>query len=369
MKVPFADLTSQYKNLKPEIDQAIDTVLNSGNFIGGEPVRLFEKNFAKLFSAKHCIGLGNGTDGLFLALKAFGIGPGDEVITPSWSWISTSEVITLAGAKPVFADVDPKYYTITASEIEKKITSRTKAVIVVHLYGQMAEAKRIRQICDDKNIALIEDCSQAHLSQENGTIAGVIGDCGVFSFYPTKNLGAYGDAGCVITNDEVLAIKIRRLANHGGLSKDEHLIEGFNSRLDTLQAAILNMKLSHLSAWTKKRIELAQLYRTELLDVRGITLPEVRIDTVHSFHLFVVLVEQREHLREHLSQREIQTLVHYPKALPFEPAYGVLNHKESDFPVSAHLQNVVLSLPLYPELSREQVVYVCKSIRSFYETF
>lgn len=369
MKVPFADLTSQYKNLKPEIDQAIDSVLDAGNFIGGEPVRSFEKNFATLCSAKHCIGLGNGTDGLFLALKALDIGSGDEVITPAWSWISTSEVITLAGAKPVFADVDPAYYTITASEIARKITSRTKAVIVVHLYGQMAGTKLIRQICDEKKIKLIEDCSQAHLSEENGTVAGTIGDCGVFSFYPTKNLGAYGDAGCVITNKEELAIKIRRLANHGGLSKDEHLVEGFNSRLDTLQAAILNAKLRHLSAWTKKRIELAQLYGKELTGIRGITLPEVRIDTVHSFHLFVVLAEQREQLKEYLAQREIQTLIHYPKALPFEPAYDYLNHRESDFPVSVHLQNVVLSLPLYPELSREQVMYVCKSIRLFYEAF
>jgi dTDP-4-amino-4,6-dideoxygalactose transaminase len=369
MKVPFADLTSQYKNLKPEIDLAIDSVLDSGNFIGGEPVRLFEKNFAALCSAKYCIGLGNGTDGLFLALKAFDVDPGDEVITPAWSWISTSEVITLAGAKPVFADVDATYYSVSASEIEKKITNRTKVIIVVHLYGQVADTKHIRQICDEKKIKLIEDCSQAHLSEENGLVAGVIGDCGVFSFYPTKNLGAYGDAGCVITNKEELAIKIRRLANHGGLSKDEHLIEGFNSRLDTIQAAILNVKLPHLSTWTKKRIELAQLYCTELTGIDGITLPEVQIHTVHSFHLFVVMAEHRELLREHLSQQEIQTLIHYPKALPFEPAYSYLNHKESDFPVSAHLQNVVLSLPLYPELSREQVMYVCKSIRSFYETF
>lgn len=369
MKVPFADLTSQYKNLKPEIDQAITSVLNGGNFIGGEPVRLFEKNFAALCSAKYCIGLGNGTAGLFLALKALDIGPGDEVITPAWSWISTSEVITLAGAKPVFADVDPTHYAITPSEIEKKITSRTKAVIVVHLFGQMADTKHIRQICNEKEIKLIEDCSQAHLSEENGTVAGAIGDCGVFSFYPTKNLGAFGDAGCVITDKEELAIKIRRLANHGGLSKDEHLMEGFNSRLDTVQAAILNVKLPYLSAWTKKRIELAQLYCKELTGIRGIILPEVRIDTVHSFHLFVVMAEHRELLREYLSQQEIQTLIHYPKALPFEPAYSYLNHKESDFSVSAHLQNVVLSLPLYPELSREQVLYVCKSIRSFYETF
>jgi dTDP-4-amino-4,6-dideoxygalactose transaminase len=369
MKVPFANLTSQYRNLKPEIDQAIDSVLDSGNFIGGEPIRLFEKNFADVCSVKHCIGLGNGTAGLFLALKALDVGPGDEVITPAWSWISTSEVITMAGAKPVFADVDPAYYTITASEIERKITGRTKAVIIVHLYGQVAEIKRIKEFCDSKNISIIEDCSQAHLSEENGVVAGAVGDCGVFSFYPTKNLGAYGDAGCVITNNESLAIKIRRLANHGGLSKDEHLMEGFNSRLDTIQAAILNVKLPLLSVWTKKRIELAQLYSSDLTGISGITLPEIRVDTIHSFHLFVVLAEKREQLEEYLSQREIQTLVHYPKALPFEPAYSYLNHKESDFPVSAHLQNVVLSLPLYPELSREQVVYVCKSIRSFYETF
>lgn len=369
MKVPFVNLTKHYESLKPQIDKAIHSVLSAGNFIGGEPVRLFEKNFAGLCSAKHCVGLGNGTDGLFLALRALNISSGDEVITPAWSWISTSEVITAVGAEPVFVDVDSTYYTVTALEIEKKITSRTKAVIVVHLYGQMAEIDRIKELCQHKNIAIIEDCSQAHLSEADGIIAGVAGDCGVFSFYPTKNLGAFGDAGCIITNSKELAIKIRRLANHGGLTKDEHLVEGFNSRLDTLQAAILNVKLPYLSIWTKRRIELAQLYKSELIGIREITLPQVRHNSVHTFHLFVVLAERRDQLRKYLFEREVQSLIHYPKALPFEPAYSYLNHKKSDFPVSVSLQESVLSLPIYPELEKDQIKYVCKSIRSFYETF
>lgn len=366
MKVSFIDLAAQYKSLKPEIDQALNTVLSNGNFIGGEAIKTFERNFAGLCGVTECVGLGNATDGLFLALKALGIGEGDEVVTPAWSWISSSEVITLTGATPVFADVDPLLFTITAAAIQSKITSKTKAIIVVHLYGQMAEIEPIKNLCNQKNLFLIEDCSQAHLSDDNGEKAGSIGDCGVFSFYPTKNLGAYGDAGCLVTNNTELATKVRRLANHGGLHKDEHLFEGTNSRLDTLQAVILNLKIKHLSAWTNKRISNALLYNHNLNDVKSVSLPIVRQNTVHTFHLFVILAKQRDKLKDFLEKNDVQTLIHYPLALPFEPAYYYLKHTEEDFPVSVSLQKSVLSLPIYPELTEGQINYVSDLIRSFY---
>jgi len=367
MNVPFADLAIQYKKLKPEIDQAISEVLDAGNFIGGKPVKDFEQNFASLCQVKNCVAIGNGTDGLFLALKALGVGPGDEVITPAWSWISTSEVITLAGATPVFADVDSSYFTITPEHVKDKITSRTKAVIVVHLYGQVAEVNEIKALCIQSNLFFIEDCSQAHLSSDQGTIAGTTGDCGVFSLYPTKNLGAYGDAGCVITSHDQLAEKIRRWANHGGLSKDDHVMEGFNSRMDTIQAAILNVKLKYLEEWNTVRIRNAKLYFENLSGISSIVLPGLRIGTVHTFHLFVIRIAERDELKSYLERRGVQTAIHYPKALPFEPAYDYLSQELSDFPVSSNFQNTVLSLPISPEITEEQVLYVCGMIKSFYE--
>ncbi len=368
MNVPFADLAAQYKNLKPEIDKAVGGVLDSGNYVGGAHVKNFEKEFASLCGAKNCIGVGNGTDGLFLSLKALGIGLGDEVITPAWSWISTSEVITMTGAQPVFADVDANHFTITAKNIKDKITPRTRAVIAVHLYGQVAEMKEMKELCDHSTIFLIEDCSQAHLSSELGVMTGGTGDCGVFSFYPTKNLGALGDAGCVVTHQDQLAEKVRRLANHGGLSKDDHLIEGFNSRMDTMQAAVLHVKLRHLTVWNARRIKNAQLYFENLSAIKSICLPQVRKSTVHTFHLFVIRVDQRDELKIFLESKGVQTLIHYPKALPYEPAYDYLKHKAEDFPVSNQLQRTVLSLPISPEISEGQILYVCRMIKEFYGT-
>jgi dTDP-4-amino-4,6-dideoxygalactose transaminase len=366
MKVPFIDLAAQYQSLKSEIDQAVNSILTSGSFIGGAAVKTFEKDFSDLCGVTECVGLGNATDGLFLALKALGIGNGDEVITPAWSWISSAEAITLVGATPVFADVDPELFTITQKEIQNKITYKTKAIIVVHLYGHMAEVGPIKELCNQKNIFLIEDCSQAHLSEDDGINAGSIGACGVFSFYPTKNLGAYGDAGAVVTNNIEFATKIRRLANHGGLHKDEHLFEGTNSRLDSLQAAILNVKLKHLANRTKIRIANAQLYKERLKDVESISFPGVRQNAVHTFHLLVIRAQHRDELKDFLESNGVQTLIHYPVALPFEPAYGYLNHSEVDFPISSSLQKSVLSLPVHPELSEKQINYVCDLIRTFY---
>ncbi|MCE7864555.1 MAG: DegT/DnrJ/EryC1/StrS family aminotransferase [Bacteroidetes bacterium CHB5] len=366
MQVLFNDLAAQYQAIRNEVGDALQQVLHDGWYVGGDHVKSFETEFAKRCGVTHAIGLGNATDGLFLALKALNIQPGDEVITPAWSWISSAEVITQCGARVVFADVAPDTFTISANAIQNKITSKTKAIVVVHLYGKMVEIQPIRELCNQHKIKLIEDCSQAHFAETTAGKVGTIGDCGIFSFYPTKNLGAFGDAGCLITNNEALALRVRRLANHGGLTKDEHLFEGMNSRLDSLQAAILMVKLTHIETWTNTRRLLANTYIDNLRMVKEIVLPCIDEPLAHVFHLFVIRAQRREELRNHLEKLGVQTLIHYPKALPFEPAYAYLNHPEQDFPVAFQLQREVLSLPLHPFLSREQIEYVCWAISSFY---
>jgi dTDP-4-amino-4,6-dideoxygalactose transaminase len=366
MQVLFNDLAAQYQAIRTQADDALLKVLHDGWYVGSTHVKLFETEFAKRSGVNHAVGLGNATDGLFLALKALNIKPGDEVITPAWSWISSAEVITQCGARVVFADVDPETCTVSAKAIQEKITNRTKAVIVVHLYGKMAAIKPIQDLCRQQQLNLIEDCSQAHFAESVAGKVGTIGDCGVFSFYPTKNLGAFGDAGCLVSNNEDLALKVRRLANHGGLTKDEHLFEGINSRLDSIQAVILQVKLAHVTSWTNTRRLLATIYLEKLKTVSEIVLPRIDEPRAHVFHLFVIRAQKREALQKHLEQLGIQTLIHYPKALPFEPAYAYLNHAARDFPVSVQLQQEVISLPLHPFLSPEQIEYVCRAIASFY---
>lgn len=366
MNVPFVDLKTQYLSIKPEVDEAVGSVFENSVFVGGRFVSKFERAFCEFYNVNNCIGVGNGTDALFLILKALGIGIGDEVITPAHSWISTAETISFAGATPVFADVDDLHYSITPGVISAKTNSKTKAVIVVHLYGQAAPVKEIAEFCKKNNLFLIEDCSQAHLTEESNQLTGKFGVASAFSFYPTKNLGAYGDAGCVITSNEELAVKIRRLANHGGLSKDEHLIEGINSRLDSLQAAFLSVKLKHLQKWTDQRIQNASLYYSLIKDVKGIVLPHVRPDTKHTFHVFAIKAKRRSELKFFLETHGIQTMIHYPTALPFELAYSNFKYSKEDFPVALELSQEVLSLPIYPELAEEQITYVCEQIKEFY---
>lgn len=365
MKIPFVDLRAQYLSMKSEIDSAIFDVINNTAFIGGIHVEKFKENFEKLYGVKHCVPLGNGTDALYIAMKMMGIGEGDEVITTASSWISTSETITQTGAKPIFVDID-KYYTIDSSQIEEKITSRTKAIIPVHLYGQMADMPTIRNIAKKYNLRLIEDCAQSHFSELEGIKAGLWGDCGTFSFYPGKNLGAYGDAGCLITNDEDLALKCRRFANHGSLRKHHHEVEGINSRLDGLQAAILNVKLSRILQWTDKRREIAETYSRNLDGIKGIELPKVRDASKHSYHVYGIKVKDRKTLKEFLATYGISTQIHYPKAMPFMEAYAWLQAKPEDFPMAYELQNEELSLPMFPELTQQQIEYVCEKIIQFY---
>lgn len=366
MRVPFVDLHAQYLSIKEEIDSAIQSVINDTAFVGGNYVKQFEENFAEMYGVKHCIGVANGTDAIYIILKMLGIGAGDEVITVANTWISTSETITQTGARPVFVDIDEKYYTIDENLIENKITPKTKAIIPVHLYGQVCNIEKIKELCEKHNLFLIEDCAQAHLSEFNGKLAGTYGIASSFSFYPGKNLGAYGDAGCIITNDDELANKIRMFANHGSIKKHEHEIEGINSRLDGMQAAVLNTKLSHLKNWTDKRIKNAALYTELLSNSNNIVTPFIREDSKHTFHLYVIRTKQRNSLKEYLSRFEIETSIHYPIALPNLEAYKYLNVPKEDYPITNNYQDEILSLPIYPELTGEQIEFVVENIASFF---
>ena len=314
---------------------------------------------------KHCISVGNGTDSLYILMKMLGIGEGDEVITVANSWISSSETISQTGAKPVFVDIDPLYYSINENLVEKAITPKTKAIVPVHLQGHVCNMDVILAIAAKYNLFVIEDCAQSHFSEFNGKRAGTMGIASSFSFYPGKNLGAYGDAGCVLTNDDELAVKVTMYARHGALKKHEHQIEGINSRMDGIQAAILSTKLPHILQWTEQRIKNASLYYKYLAGVKNIILPAVRPHSKHTYHLFVIRTEKRAELAEFLKQKGIETAVHYPVALPNMKAYEYLRHKHSDFPVATKYQAEILSLPMYPELTEEQIRYVTDKIKEF----
>ncbi|MDB5248686.1 MAG: putative PLP-dependent enzyme involved in cell wall biosis [Segetibacter sp.] len=366
MNVPFVDLKVQYQSIKPDIDKAIGDVIAETAFIGGKYVNEFEKKFAELYGVKHCISCANGTDSLYILMKMLGIGTGDEVITVANSWISSSETITQTGATPVFVDIDQVYYSIDEKQIESKITAKTKAIIPVHLHGQMCEMDSILEIAAKHNIPVIEDCAQSHFSVYKGKRAGTMGIAGSFSFYPGKNLGAYGDAGCIITDDDKLAENCKRYARHGALIKHQHTTEGVNSRLDGLQAAILSAKLPYILGWTAQRQANAKYYDRVLSGISQIVIPEVRPGTEHSYHLYVVRAERRDELGQCLKSKGIETSVHYPVPLPFMKAYQYLRHTEHDFPISNKYQHQILSLPLYPELSNEMMDYVSNTIKDFY---
>jgi dTDP-4-amino-4,6-dideoxygalactose transaminase len=366
MKIPFVDLKAQYLSIKKEIDGAIAAVIEQTAFIGGSFVSDFEKSFSSAYGIKHVVGCANGTDSLYILMKMMGVGPGDEVITVANSWISSSETISQTGAKPVFVDAHPVYYSMDESKLEGKITGSTKAVIAVHLQGQMCDVGSIKKICDKHGLFLIEDCAQSHFSEFKGKRAGLFGHAGSFSFYPSKNLGAYGDAGCIVTNDDALAEKCRMFSHHGALKKHQHQMEGINSRLDGIQAAILSAKLPYLAGWTERRIQIATLYDNGLSGIPEIILPKQRPDTRHTWHLYVIRCGQRKKLIEYLSEKGIETSVHYPTALPNLPAYKYLGYKPEDFPVATRLQDEILSLPMYPEMTGEMVAHIANSIRSFF---
>ena len=366
MHVPFVDLRAQYYSLKQEIDNAIFSVIEESEYIKGKYVAAFEKEFARECGVKHCIGVANGTDAIYIVLRMLGIGQGDEVITVANSWISTSETITQAGARVVFVDTEPDYFSIDVSKIEEKITPRTKAIIPVHLYGQPAEADKIKMLCEKHKLFLIEDCSQAHFAEINGRQSGTFGDAATFSFYPGKNLGAYGDAGAVITNSDDLAEKVRMYANHGALIKHQHEMEGVNSRLDGLHAAILSAKLPHIRKWNVMRHKNALYFNDKLAGTPEIETARIRTGSSHIFHLYVIKAERRNALQKHLKENGIETAIHYPTPLPLLPAYHYLGHTAADFPVTAANQEKILSLPMFPELTNSQMDYMADIIRQFY---
>lgn len=365
MNVPFVDLRAQYQSIKAEIDPAIQAVINETAFIGGKYVEGFEKAYAEKYGKKHCISCANGTDAIYVSLKALGIGAGDEVITVANSWISTSETITQAGARPVFVDID-QYFHIDPALIEAKITPKTKAVIPVHIFGQPADIGAIKEICDRHGLLLIEDCAQSHFATFKGKKAGAFGIAGTFSFYPGKNLGAYGDAGAIVTDNDDFARNARLYANHGSLQKHIHEIEGINSRLDSIQAVVLQAKLKHINDWNQARNNHALKYNALLSGLDGVACPRLRPEAFHVFHLYVIRASRRDELAAFLKAKGIFTGIHYPTALPFMPAYRYLGHKPSDFPTAHRCQEEILSLPMYPELTDGQISHVADSIREFY---
>lgn len=365
MKIPFVDLAAQYRAHQTEIDAAMHEIIETTAFIGGPAVKAFEAAYSREYGVKHCISVANGTDAIYIALRMLGLGAGDEVITTAASWISTSEAVSQTGAVPVFVDVDD-YYNIDVAAVEAAITPRTRAVLPVHLYGQAARIGAIQEICERRGLMLVEDCAQAHFATFGGRRVGTFGAAGTFSFYPGKNLGAYGDAGAIVTNDDELARRCRMYANHGALKKHEHEMEGVNSRLDGLQAAVLSAKLPHIHEWTRRRQEVAEQYRERLRGVAAVTLPECAPGATHVFHLFVVRVPNRDAFRAHLSERGIETGIHYPTALPLLPAYRSRGFRPEQFPRAARNQSEIVSLPIYPEMTTEMVDYVSDAIREFY---
>lgn len=351
--IPLVDLKVQYRSIKAEVDKAIENVLTNTAFIMGEEEKSFEKEFAAFCGAKHCVGVGNGTDAIQVALHTLDTGPGDEVITASHTFIATAEPVSVIGAKPVFIDVNPKTYTIDVSQIEKAITSKTKAIIAVHLYGQPADMDPILAIAEKHNLKVIEDCAQAHGAEYKSRRVGTLGHMACFSFFPGKNLGAYGDAGAVVTNNDELGLKAKMYANHGRTKKYEHDFVGINSRLDNLQAAILRVKLRRLDEWTQKRIEKAKIYDEAFKGNSAIVTPEVAEGNKHVYHLYVIRVKNRQALQAKLKEAGIATGIHYPIPLHLQPAYKHLGYKKGDLPVTEEIVDEILSLPIYPELSED----------------
>jgi dTDP-4-amino-4,6-dideoxygalactose transaminase len=365
MKIPFVDLHAQYLSIKNEIDRAITEVIAESAYIRGPHVDAFEEAWATKLGVKRCVSCANGTDAIYIALRGLGVKPGDEIITSAHSWISTSETITQAGGRVVFCDTDEETFTIDPDDIERKITPATVGIIPVHLYGQPADMDAIMAIARKHGLWVLEDCAQAHLARYKGKVVGSFGNAATFSFYPGKNLGAYGDAGAVVTNDERLAEWMTTFARHGG--KGDHVMEGINSRMDGLQAAILNAKLPHLSAWTEARRCVAACYNGLLEQVGDVIIPKVGPVRDHVYHLYVIRTENRGALREHLTQAGISTVLNYPKALPFYPAYAYLGHAPQDFPVAYFNQSRILSLPIYPEMTKEMIIRTVESIDSFFQ--
>jgi dTDP-4-amino-4,6-dideoxygalactose transaminase len=366
ISVPFVDLKAQYASIKEEVDAAIAAVIRDTAFVGGPFVNAFERAFADYCGIGHCVGLANGTDALFVALKTLGVGPGDEVITAANTFVATSEAIAMAGARVVFVDMNPRTCNIDVDRIEEKITAKTKAIMPVHLYGQPADMDPIRELARKHGLYVVGDAAQAHGATYKGRPISQLADMTCFSFYPGKNLGAYGDAGALVTDNEEWAAKARMFANHGRTKKYDHDFEGINSRLDGLQAAILNVKLRHLDAWTESRRAIADRYNNALTGLELLT-PTVLDDVRAVYHLYVIRMPNgtREAFQQFLKAGGVNTGIHYPIALPYLNAYRYLNHTEADFPEALKGSREYVSLPMFPELSDEQITSVANRVREF----
>lgn len=364
MNVPFIDIQRQIASVGPPLPRAIERVIASGSFVLGPFVEQFEQDFAELNGVEHCIGVNSGTSALHLALAAFELGPGDEVITTPDTWISTAWAISYVGATPVFVDIDPETHLLDPQRVRAAITPATKAILPVDLYGQIAPLHQLRQLADEYDLLLIEDAAQAHGAILDGRRAGALGDVGCFSFYPIKNLGAFGEAGAVVTNNPEIAQRIRYLRDHAQRERHCHITLGFNARMDAIQAAVLQTKMPHLDRWNTARRRHARHYVDLLAGVPSIQLPRWSESLGHVWHLFVVLVpaEHRESIRSQLRQRGIATGIHYPTPVPLQPAYAHLGYQPGDLPVAENVMQRCLSLPLYPELASEQVEYVARTV-------
>jgi len=362
INVPFMDLKKQYGNLKDEIDNKISVLINDSAFILGSELEKFEMEFGEFCEARYSVGVSSGIDALIIALRALNIGYGDEVITTPNTFIATAEAISLAGARPVFVDINEEDYNINVNLIKEKITDRTKAIIPVHLFGQPANIRGVINIASGNNLFVVEDACQAHGATFEGKKVGTFGNVGCFSFYPAKNLGAYGDGGAVITNDEVLFRKMFSMRSHGEIKKNKHEIIGSTNRLDNLQAGILRIKLKHLKEWNNRRRYNASIYRKYLTGIKAV-IPQELEGREHVYHLFVIRVKNRDKVRGELFDRGIATGIHYPTPIHLQSAYRFLGYKEGDFPVSEMVAREILSLPMFPELSENQIKYVCDSIR------
>ena len=365
-QIPMVDLKAQYLRIKDEIDAAMARVVDTTAFIKGPDCGAFEKEFAAFCGVEACVGVANGTDALIYALRAYGVGPGDEVVTVANTFIATGEAILLNGAIPVFVDVDEVTYTLDPGKLAAAITSKTKVIIPVHLYGHPSAMAQINKIACDHGLPVLEDSAQGHAATLNGKRAGGLGHAACFSFYPGKNLGAYGDAGAVVSNDREFIARVRQVANHGGgANKYDNVVLGTNSRLDTMQAAILRAKLPHLQQWTEERRERALLYSKHLDGTPGLTIPREAPGAQSAWHLYTVRTPHRDALIEELKKQGISTAVHYPRPIHLQPAMGPAGGKVGDLPVSEKLSKEVVSLPLYPELPLAEVERIAGVVRNF----
>ena len=372
MQVPFLDLKLQYKSIKNEIDPAVQNILDNTAFILGKSVSDFETNFAQEHNVKHCFGVSSGTDGNHLALWALGIQPGDEVIIPANTFIATAWGATLCGATPVFVDCEADSYNIDPSKVEAAITKKTKAIVAVHLYGQAADLDPLKDLAQKHKLYLLEDCAQAHISEYKGKRVGGLSDTASFSFYPGKNLGAYGEGGAVTTNNDDVAKKIKMLRDHGAVQKYYHEILGHNYRMEGIQGAVLGVKLKHLAKWTDGRRRAAKKYNEVLKDISTIIMPKEMSYAKHVYHLFVIQVkeggsERRDELAKYLNDNGVSTGLHYPIPLHLQPCFKELGYKKGQFPITEKLAETGLSLPMYPELSDGQIEYVCDTIFKFFK--